>query len=49
MCAEFVYEHLVDKKLFYDNYNGCNWKWYIFLRRDSDLSNIVEYTQDGNH
>ena len=49
MCAKFVYERLVDKKLFYDNYNCCNWNWNVFLRRDSDLSNIVEYTQDDNH
>ena len=26
-----------------------NWHWYVFLKRDSDLSNIVEYTQDDNH
>ena len=49
MYAEFVYEHLADKKLCYDNYNDCNWNWIIFHRGDSDLSNIVEYTQDGNH
>ena len=43
MCAKFVYEHLVDKKLLHNNHNGCNWN--VLLRSDSDLSN----TQDDNH